>query len=124
MIRPCPYCDRDPERVRPVRVLEENEPMVGISEGPPDLSEAMTFDERDARIFLPCGHAFWREDLEAVLDELRQFRALRRELNRTEDPSRVEELKEYEIPAQVNAVNNRKRECERAERAEEAWDDD
>jgi len=113
MISPCPYCRTAPEEYRYVEYIdsEQSENLVQVDED--TVTRDPTYEMTTCVIFEPCGHAFEKDSIKPVLSELREIRELRFELNRTEDSDRVKELKEYEIPAQINAVNNRLNEVER-----------
>jgi hypothetical protein len=123
MITPCPYCETRVTDYRRVHVEEENESAEWVSEEPATPStDATAFETVECIRFEECGHAFERDSIEAVADALRELRSLRRELRRTEDADRYRELVDYEIPAQENAVENRRREVVRREEAEDPED--
>lgn len=121
MITPCPTCREPVEDTRPVDVLDDGDETVfePPDDAPADLSEVTTYETVRCCRFLPCGHVFERESLVDVLDAIHELESLEREMQRTTEPSRMHELKEYEIPAARNAVARAEREVERRPEAEE-----
>jgi hypothetical protein len=124
MIRPCPVCGESSTNYDRVAVEEvDPEAFVGVEETPTlSPSDAATFETTECIRFSECGHAFERESVQAVLDELREYRELCREVKQTTDAGRMRELKEYELPAQANAVKEARRNVVRREEAEEVPD--
>lgn len=123
MISPCPHCQTrthdydivhypDPEQERTFSPLDDADEAA--------TPEPIRWNEQEAVILLPCEHVFTRESLDEVLSALREHRELRIELKTTEDPDRVRALKEWELPAAKNAVENAKRDVERLKELEDA----
>jgi hypothetical protein len=124
MITPCPHCGTRVTDYRPVEVMDENDEFgVGWTEEPElDPTAEPAFETVRCIRFVECGHAFEEDSVQAVLDALRELRSLHRESLWTEDADRYRELVDYEIPAQENAVKNRRREVVRREEAEDPED--
>lgn len=114
-LRECPYCRTDAESVERVNVVDNTrlgdlKPKPGVTDEIGDVTTCLRFN--------PCGHAFEKDSIEAVLDAQKKLRKAKQEKRRSEDPDRIKELKEYEIPAKTNAVMNRIRDAVRREEAE------
>lgn len=120
----CPYCEVAAERVTRVEVTVDPEPAPAAVDKPAATPDPQMFHTRCAEVFEPCGHAFWKDDVDGIVDALRELQRLRVELRNCEDADRIRDLTRYEIPAAENAVDNRWREIERVERAEEYAEDD
>lgn len=117
MIKPCPHCGETPEEIEWVEIVDDIGPMdVVMDDDPPSMDLPET---TECRRYQPCGHAFTTASLKTVVYELKKLRKSRRELETTEDPERLKDLKEFVIPAQKNSVQNAKRDVERVGEAEE-----
>lgn len=81
--------------------------MIDVVEEDEELpKQDLTFDQISCVILKPCGHAFPEKEVEDLYDEIMEFRSLRTERRKCEDPERLKELS-FIIEAQEHVVNNR-----------------
>lgn len=101
----CPYCKSETDGQQYVDVMD-SDPFESSIDTTSDVMSTPTFETTRCIRFMPCGHAFEKDSIGEITDALHELRQLRRERRECEDAERLREY-DYEIEAQVHAVNNR-----------------